>query len=177
MLASLFDAAVWTSLAAVVLAAVASVLFLRTRNFLYDSLALSATEAGLLLIAAGIVSGTVAGHSSSGLWWTWDSRITTALVGFLLYAPYLMLRKAVEEPTRRASSAAVVSIFAIFNLPAIALAVNWWLARRTASRPVAAGWMILPLAVVGAALTWMRLGKEQRRRARDAERRTAQEMS
>ncbi len=80
MLASLFDASVWTSLAAAMLAAVSSVLFLRTRNFLYDSLALAATEAGLLLIAAGIVCGAGAGYTRAGLWWTWDSRVTTALV-------------------------------------------------------------------------------------------------
>jgi heme exporter protein C len=177
MLASLFDASVWISLAAALLAAVASIIFLRTRNFLYDALALSATEAGLLLMAGGIVCGAAAGHGRAGLWWTWDARVTTALVGFLLYAPYLMLRRAIEEPTRRASSAAVVSIFAICNLPAIAAAVNWWLSRRTTSGPIAVSWMILPLAVLGAALTWMRLGQEQRRRARDAERRIAQEMS
>jgi selenophosphate synthase len=45
-----------------------------------------------------------------------------------------MLRRAIEEPTRRAASAAVVSIFALFDMPLIAVAVNWWLARRTALR-------------------------------------------
>jgi heme exporter protein C len=176
MLASLFDASVWTALAAAAVAAVASILFLRTRNFLYDSLALSATVTGVVLAAVGIVSGVIAGHDAAGFWWTWDARITTALVGFLLYAPYLMLRRAIEEPTRRAASAAVVSIFAIFDLPIIALAVNWWLARRTAAAPIGMGWMILPLAVLGTALTWVRFGQEQRRRAHDAERRTAQEI-
>jgi heme exporter protein C len=176
MLASLFDASVWTALIAAVLAAVASILFLRTRHFLYDSLALSATETGLVLIAGGIVAGAISGHAGAGLWWTWDARVTTALVGFLLYAPYLMLRRAIEEPTRRAASAAVVSIFAIFDLPVIALAVNWWLARRAAPVSVDAGWMILPLALLGAGFTWIRLRQEQRRRARDAERRTAQEI-
>jgi heme exporter protein C len=176
MMASLFDASVWIALAAAVVAAVASVLFLRTRNFLYDSLALSATETGVVLIAAGVVSGVIAGHAAAGFWWTWDARITTALVGFLLYAPYLMLRTAIEEPSRRAASAAVVSIFAIFDLPMIALVVNWWLAHRTAPAPIGVGWMILPLAVLGTALTWVRLGREQRRRVQDAERRTAQEI-
>jgi heme exporter protein C len=176
MLASLFDASVWTSLAAAAIAAVASILFLRTRNFVYDSLALSATESGLLLIAGGIVSGVISSRTSGGLWWTWDARLTTALVGFLLYAPYLMLRRAIEEPTRRAASAATVSIFAIFDLPAIALAVNWWLAKRMAPVSVSAGWMIAPLAVLGIGLAWLRFTQEQQRRARDAERRTAQEI-
>ena len=98
------------------------------------------------------------------------------MIGVLLYAPYLMLRQAIEEPTRRAASAAVVSIFALFDIPLIALAVNWWLARRIAPAPFSAGWMILPVAILGAALAWIRLKREQQRRARDAERRTAQEI-
>ena len=60
MLASLFDASVWAALVAAVVAAVASILFLRTRNFFYDSLALAATEIGLLLLAGGIVAGVAA---------------------------------------------------------------------------------------------------------------------
>jgi len=176
MLASLFDASVWAGLAAAVVAAVASVLFLRTRNFLYDSLALAATEIGLLLLAAGILSGVAANRVAGRLWWTWDARLTAALVCWLLYAPYLMLRNAIEEPSRRAASAAVLSVFAIFDAPLIGVSVYWWLARRGAAAPIAAGWMILPMALLGAALAWSRLRKEQRRRAADAERRTAQEM-
>jgi heme exporter protein C len=129
-----------------------------------------------VLLAAGIVAGTVAGRIAAGIWWTWDANLTTALVGFLLYAPYLMLRRAIEEPTRRAASAAVVSIFAILDVPIIAIAVSWWLGRRTAAAPIGVGWMILPLALLGAALAWIRLRREQRRRAQDAERRTAQEI-
>lgn len=176
MLAALFDASVWTSLAAAVIAAAASILFLRSRDLFYDALALAATEIGLVLLAAGIVAGTVAGRIAAGIWWTWNSNLTTALVGFLLYAPYLMLRRAIEEPTRRAASAAVVSIFAILDVPIIAIAVTWWLARRARAAPIGVGWMILPLALLGAALAWIRLRQEQRCRAQDAERRTAQEI-
>lgn len=176
MLGDLFAASVWTSLAAVTVAAVSSIVYLRTRNFLYDSLALAVTEIGLIVLAAGIVAGATASRIGAGLWWTWDARITAALIAFLLYAPYLMLRRAIEEPTRRAASAAVVSIFAIFNLPIIALAVNWWLSRRATTLPLSVSWIVLPMAILAAALSWIRLRQEQQRRARDAERRTAQEI-
>ena len=53
MLASVFDASVWTALAAAAVAAAASILFLRTRDFFYDALALAVTEIGLLLLAVG----------------------------------------------------------------------------------------------------------------------------
>jgi heme exporter protein C len=176
MLASLFDASVWTGLVAAAVAAIASFLFLRTRDFFYDSLALAVTEIGLVLVAAGLVAGASASRLAGGFWWTWDSRLTSALIGFLLYAPYLMLRQAVEEPTRRASAAAVVAILAVFNVPLMMVAVNWWLAGRTKSVPIAAGWLIVPMAVLGAVLAWIRLRHEQQRRVQDAERRTNQEI-
>lgn len=174
MLASLFDASVWAALVAALVAAVASVFFLRTRNFFYDALALAVTEIGLAVLATGIVAGSIAGHAAAGLWWTWDARLTAALVCWLLYAPYLMLRHAIEEPSRRAASAAVVSLFAVFDVPLIGVAVHWWLAKHAA--PVAVGWMILPVILLAAALTRIRLRREQRRRAQDAQRRTSQEI-
>lgn len=176
MLASLFAASLWIAIAAAALSAVSSILFLRSRNFRYDSLALAATEIAVILLAVGIVAGAVSGRLAGKLWWTWDANLTAALVGFLLYAPYLMLRRAIEEPTRRASSAAAVSIFAIFDVPAIALTVYWWLARRAAPTPIPAGWTMAPVALVALLLAYLRFQREQERRARDASRRSAQEI-
>ena len=172
----LFGASVYSALLAAAIAAVASLLFLRTRNFLYDSVALASTELGLVVLAAGIISGAAGGHSAVGSWWTWDARLTAALVCWLLYASYLMLRSAVEEPSRRAASAAIVSIFAIFDIPVIVIAVRWWLAARGRTIPVTLDWTLAPVLLIGCLLAVLRFRKEQRRRAADAERRTAQEI-
>ena len=181
LIAYLFAASAWTALLAAVVAAAASILFLRTRNFFYDALALAVTETGLLLLAAGIVAGAIAGRMAAGLWWTWDARLTAGLVCWLLYAAYLMLRRAVEEPTRRATAAAVVSIFAFFDLPIVVLAVHWWLARHAAApriwtdgTPLTTWFKVLPILLPGVALSWLRLRREQSRRAADAERRAEQ---
>jgi heme exporter protein C len=178
--AFLFDASVWAAGLAATVAVVASILYLRTRNFFYDALALAVTEIGLTVLAAGIVEGAIAGHLAGGLWWTWNARLTAGLVCWLLYSPYLMLRSAIEEPTARASSAAVVAIFAFVDAPLAIVAVDWWLARHGAApaqtggmRP-AAWWNILPIVLLCAGLSWLRLRREQERRAADAERRTAQ---
>jgi heme exporter protein C len=179
MPASLFDASMWVSLMAAAIAVIASILFLRSRDFFYDSLALAVTEAALLLLAAGIVAGAIAGHFASGLWWTWDTRLTAGLICFLLYVPYLMLRNAIEEPTRRATSAAIVSIFAFFDVPLVGVVVHWWLSPRSTSAhglTPAPWWELLAVLLFGGALAWTRLGREQRQRAADAERRTAQEI-
>jgi heme exporter protein C len=180
LVASLFDASVWAAMLAALVAVVASIRFLRTRNFFYDSLALAVTEIGLVLLAAGIVAGAVAGRLAGGLWWTWNVRLTAGLVCWLLYAPYLMLRAAIEEPSQRASSAAVVSIFAFFDVPLAGGAVHWWLTRHAAAAGEGTGlrpavwWYIFAIVLLGVGLSWIRLRREQRRRAADAERRTAQ---
>ena len=90
-----------------------------------------------------------------------------------------MLRAAIEEPSQRAASAAVVSIFAFCDVPLAIAAVHWWLARHPApAQPIAIAhtpwWNILPIVLLGAALAWVRLRREQRRRAADAQRRSAQ---
>src|SRR5580658_1344671 len=98
-------------------ALVGSVLFLLTRDFQYDALAVSVTEVGLAFLAANLVTGSIWGRIIWGMWWAWDARLTSALVCWLLYAGYLMLRHAIEEPTQRATFAAVFSIFAFIDVP------------------------------------------------------------
>src|ERR1041384_6624649 len=91
-------------------ALVASAGFLITKNFKYDSIAVAVTEVGLAFLAANLVTGSIWGRIIWGVWWAWDARLTSALVCWLLYAGYLMLRRAIEEPTQRATFAAVFSM-------------------------------------------------------------------
>jgi len=111
----------------------ASLLFLGSRNFQFDSLAVAVTEAGLAFSAASIVNGCFLLHAATGRWWNWDSRLTAALVCWLLYATYLMLRHAVQDPTERAAFSAVWSIFAFLDIPMVAATIKWW---RSVSSPV-----------------------------------------
>src|SRR5271157_4053291 len=164
------------AMAAAVVALAGSVVFLRTRNFLYDALALAATKTGFAMLAAALAAGVLWSRTAAGTWWTWDTRLTTALV----CAAYLMLRCAIEEPTERATSAAVVSVFAFLDVPLAAISIAWWRARRTLPPEAAppgwstlASWNALAMLLVAAALTVILLRREERRRARDAERRAA----
>ena len=60
------------------------------------------TEVGLAFLAVNLVTGSIWGRIIWGIWWTWDARLTSVLICWLLYAGYLMLRRAIEEPTQRA---------------------------------------------------------------------------
>jgi heme exporter protein C len=118
--------AAFAALAGAGVALVASILFLATKNFKYDSLAVAVTEVGLAFLAANLITGSIWGRVAWGIWWTWDARLTSALVCWLLYAGYLMLRRAIEEPTQRATFAAVFSIFAFIDVPIVVFSIKWW---------------------------------------------------
>jgi heme exporter protein C len=173
-----------TALLGSAVALVASVLYLITRNFKYDAVAVAVTEVGLAYLAANLITGSIWGRVIWGIWWTWDARLTSALVCWLLYAGYLMLRHAIEEPTQRATFAAVFSIFAFIDVPIVVFSIKWW--RTQHPQPVfwAGGtfprdwsvvmmWNLLALLLLGAAITMIRLRQEEFQRELDSLRRMA----
>ncbi|SRR5581483_3144015 len=163
---------------------VASVLFLATRNFRYDALAVAVTEVGLAFLAANLVTGSIWGRIIWGIWWTWDARLTSALVCWILYAGYLILRHAIEEPTQRARVAAVFNIFAFADVPIVIFSIKWW--RTQHPQPVFWGGgsiepdmyltavlNLVALTLLGAVLVLIRLRQEEMQREIDSLRRHA----
>jgi heme exporter protein C len=132
---------------------VASLLYLHTKDLRYDALAVSATEAGLVFLAVNLLTGCIWGYALRGIWWTWDPALTSALVCGLVYASYLMLRRAVEEPTERATFSAVWSIFCFLDAPMTMAAVYRW----RSGHPHAALWAGLPASWM-APLAWNSAG-------------------
>jgi heme exporter protein C len=168
--------------AALVIAAVAvaasfcsSILFLRAGNLRLDSLALTFTEAGLAILAVFVIAGVIRGHTLENRWWTWDAGLTSALVCWLIYAAYLLLRQAIEEPTRRATFAAVFSILAFLDVPIAATCIAWWRNRRNPRPPLWTAappsllWTALALAPLAVLLAVVRFRQHERRRDLDAQ--------
>jgi heme exporter protein C len=89
-------------------------------------LAAAAAEVGVLFTGLTIVSGSIWGRPTWGVWWTWDARLTSTAVLFLVYIGYLLLRAMVEEPEARARYAAVVGILGAANIPIVHFSVYWW---------------------------------------------------
>jgi heme exporter protein C len=173
-----------TALMCSAVALIASVLFLITRNFKYDSAAVAVTEVGLAFLAGNLITGSIWGHIIWGMWWAWDARLTSALVCWLLYAGYLMLRHAIEEPTQRATFAAVFSIFAFIDVPIVIFSIKWW--RTQHPQPVfwgggsfppdwtaVFGWNMLAMLMIGIVMVAVRLGQENSQRELDSLRRMA----
>jgi heme exporter protein C len=164
-----------TGMFAASVALIASVLFLITRRFLFDALAVSVTEVGLAFLAANLVTGSIWGREAWGIWWAWDARLTSALICWVLYASYLMLRRSIDEPTQRATFAAVFSIFCFIDVPIVFFSIKWW--RTQHPQPVfwaggsfPADWLpyfllnMLAMILLAAALTLLRFRDEEAQR-------------
>jgi heme exporter protein C len=174
-----------TAMVGAAVALISSVMFLVTRNFKYDALAVSVTEVGLAFLAANLVTGSIWARVIWGVWWAWDVRLTSALVCWLLYAGYLILRGAIEEPTQRATFAAIFSIFAFIDVPIVFFSIR--LFRTQHPGPVFFSsqgsfphdWSMilmgnmLAMMLLGAILTVVRLGEEEAQREIDYLRRLA----
>jgi len=105
---------------------VGSAAFLATRREQWDWLAVSAAEVGVAACTLGLVTGPLWAKRVWGVWWTWDARLTTTFILWLLYISYLLLRGLIEEPGRRATLSAVFGVFAFLDVPLVYLSNRLW---------------------------------------------------
>jgi heme exporter protein C len=110
----------------------ASIAYLATRSEAADRLAHASAEVGVLFLAVTIVSGSIWGKPTWGTWWTWDARLTTVTILFVMGLGYLLLRGMIEDGERAARYAGVVGIVAALNVPLVHFSVSWW---RTLHQP------------------------------------------
>ena len=104
----------------------ANLLYVWKRQPQYDWLGVSSAEVGLACITVVLITGPIWAHPVWGIWWTWDARLTSTFVLWLLYVSYLLLRTLVEEPDRRALLSALFGIFAFLDVPLVFFSIRWW---------------------------------------------------
>jgi heme exporter protein C len=115
-----FHLAAWVStFTAFTVVFVSNIAYLTTRAQRWDSLGVSAAEVGVACCSIGLITGPLWGKPVWGIWWTWDARLTTTFIMWLLYISYLMLRGLLEDPRRSASLSAVFGIFAFLDVPLV----------------------------------------------------------
>jgi heme exporter protein C len=116
----------WTGLTAFFICFIANLLYVGRRQPRWDWLGVSAAEVGLAFTTVVLVTGPIWAHPVWGMWWTWDARLTSTFVLWLLYVAYLLLRTLVEEPDRRALVSALFGIFAFIDVPLVFGSIRWW---------------------------------------------------
>ena len=123
---------VWVAYLAFAVVLVASIVYLVRRAEAADRLAHASAEVGVLFTGLTIATGSIWGKPTWGTWWTWDARLTTVSILFVMYLGYLLLRGMIEDRERGARFAAVLGIVAAFNIPLVHFSVYWW---RTLHQP------------------------------------------
>jgi heme exporter protein C len=88
-----------------------------------DACALAGAEVGVVFCTVGLTTGPIWGRRAWGIWWTWDARLTTTLVLWLIYVSYLLLRRFVAGPQ---TLAAVLGIFGALDAPIVYMSNRWW---------------------------------------------------
>ena len=96
------------------------------RHPLADVAAKAAAPLGASFTFLALVTGSLWGRPMWGTYWEWDARLTSVLVLFMMYLGLIALWRAVEDPSRAARAAAVLTLVGAINIPIIKFSVNWW---------------------------------------------------
>lgn len=95
------------------------------RAQIYDAWALAGAEVGVVFCTVVLITGPIWGRRAWGIWWTWDARLTTTLVLWLIYVSYLLLRRFAAGPQVQ-TLAAVLGIFGALDVPIVYMSNRWW---------------------------------------------------
>jgi heme exporter protein C len=103
-----------------------SAIYLRNGSLAADRLARASALVGLVFTTVTLVMGMLWAKPIWNAFWTWDARLTSTLVLWIIYAAYLLVRRLAEPGRQAARFAAVVGIFGFIDVPVVHFSVTWW---------------------------------------------------
>jgi len=101
-------------------------IYLRNGSLVADRFARAGALVGLVFTTVTLVMGMLWAKPIWGTYWTWDARLTSTLVLWIIYAGYLLVRRLAEPGRQAARFAAVVGIFGFIDVPVVHFSVTWW---------------------------------------------------
>lgn len=116
----------WIGFLAFFVVFVGSIAFLATGKRRWDDVASSSAEVGVIFTTGVLVTGPLWGRPVWGVYWTWDPRLTSFLMLWLIYLSYIVLRGYIPEAIRRAKFSAVLGIVGFLDVPIVYLSARWW---------------------------------------------------
>ena len=105
---------------------IASILNLIFRIKFVSLMAKSLASVGCIFSLVSIVTGSLWGKPTWGIWWVWDARLTSMVILFLFYLAYIFTWQFVNDFERANKITSIIGIIGLFNLPVIKYSVDWW---------------------------------------------------
>ena len=109
-----------------VVSGVASMIYLAKRDPRWDAIAVAGAEVGTLFCMLVLIQGPLWARKAWGVWWTWDPRLTTTLLGGMVFVAYLILRSVGQIGEVEKRFAAGLAVFGLLDLPVIHYSVQRW---------------------------------------------------
>jgi len=105
---------------------IASILNLIFKIKFVSLMAKSLAPVGCIFSLVSIVTGSLWGKPTWGIWWVWDARLTSMVILFLFYLAYIFTWQFVNNFEKANKITSVIGIIGLFNLPVIKYSVDWW---------------------------------------------------
>jgi len=119
-------ASAWLGMIAFLVVFICSILYLWKGRLVFDRIAACSGEIGVVFTTIVLTTGPIWAKQAWGVWWTWDPRLTSALVMWVMYVAYLVLRASLPESRKKLQFAAVYAIVAFLDVPIVFFSIRWW---------------------------------------------------
>ena len=113
----------WTAFLCFFANFVASIAYLAKHNPKTDAVAVTTAEVGVVFCTIVLITGPLWAKPVWGIWWTWDARLTSTLVLWLIYVSYLVLRRySGNNPVLAAS----LAVFGAVDVLFVYMSIRWF---------------------------------------------------
>ena len=116
----------WLSLFSYTILAASCVAWFVYRNPVFNLIAKSIAPIGAALTLIALVTGSIWGKPTWGVWWVWDARLTSMLILFFLYLSYILVWQSISNQETASKISAALGIIGFINIPIIKFSVDWW---------------------------------------------------
>ncbi len=105
---------------------IASIATLIFKIKIFPLMGKSIAPVGSVFCLISIVTGSLWGKPTWGIFWVWDARLTSMLILLIFYLAYIAIWKFIENYEKANKTASIVAIIGSLNLPVIKYSVDWW---------------------------------------------------
>src|SRR5262245_30710846 len=126
--------AIFMMFVGVFIAGIASMGYLKNRKAAWDDVAAAAGDLVVVFGAIMMTTGPIWAKVAWGDWWVWEARLTSALLLWMVFVAYALIRRYGGPGSERL--AAGVAVFGMFDVPLVYFAVNFWRTRHPSNSVV-----------------------------------------